>query len=512
MAPVTESNLCAICNKSLARCFCIGCKKYFCPKDFKEHEQQVSMKFDNEIVRSHDELLNQIQKLEKSNCFSSDLFDQIERWKQSTIKKVEKAADRAHHKLIELIDKQRTKLTKQLEPITKEIHCRWEEKKFLENDIDRLRKKIEEIQRKLEQLIQKDTTKTIIIDNNQIDWNRLIYIREEQQNYIVSFDHRVTPLDDPNCVFVSAPLLRNAYLNANAKWVQNGITVAGGKGHGSETHQLKNPWGLCVDDDQTVYIADFYNHRIVEWKCGATTGRVVAGGNGQGNRSDQLNCPTNAIIDKERDSLIICDRGNQRIVRWPRHNGTNGETIISNVGCSCLTMDDDGFIYIADWDEHEVRRYRIGESQGIVVAGRNGQGNRLDQLNHPVNVFVDRYHSVYVSDYSNHRVMKWMKGAKQGIVVAGCQGQRNSLTQLSNPGGVVVDQSGTVYVADGWNHRIMRWSQGTTQGSVIIGENGRGSQSNQLYYPTGLSFDREGNLYVSDQGNHRVQKFNIDRS
>ncbi|CAF4540414.1 unnamed protein product, partial [Didymodactylos carnosus] len=60
-----------------------------------------------------------------------------------------------------------------------------------------------------------------------------------------------------------------------------------------------------------------------------------------------------------------------------------------------------------------------GESQGTVIAGGNGSGNRLDQLSSPRYVFVDRDHSVYVSDYGNDRVMKWMEGAKQDMVVAG---------------------------------------------------------------------------------------------
>ncbi|CAF4517925.1 unnamed protein product [Rotaria sp. Silwood2] len=182
MATVTGSNLCSICSKPSARRFCIGCKKYFCPKDFKEHEQQLSIKFDNEIVRSHDGLLDQIQKLEKSNSLSLDLSDQIEKWKNTTISKVKKAAEKAQRDLNELIDKQRTTIIKQLEPITKEIRCRQEEENFVENDIDELRQKINEIQQNLEQFTQKDATKTIRIENDQIDWNRLIYIREEQQN------------------------------------------------------------------------------------------------------------------------------------------------------------------------------------------------------------------------------------------------------------------------------------------------------------------------------------------
>ncbi|CAF4535739.1 unnamed protein product, partial [Rotaria sp. Silwood2] len=285
-------------------------------------------------------------------------------------------------------------------------------------------------------------------------------------------------------------------IHPNARWQQNGITVAGGNRQGNGINQLSNPCGLHVDDDQTIYVADESNHRIVEWKWGATSGQVVAGGNGQGSGAHQLSYPTDVIVDKERDSLIICDRSNRRVVRWPRRNGTSGETIISNIYCWGLTMDENGSRYVTDYEKHEVRRYRRGESQGTVVAGGNGSGNRLDQLSGP--------------HYRNHRVMKWVEGAKQGIVVAGGQGQGNGLTQLYYPQGVVVDQLGTVYVADYGNDRIMRWPKGATQGSVIVGGNGRGGQSNQLNLPIGLSFDRHGNLYAVDWGHHRIQIFNID--
>ena len=252
------------------------------------------------------------------------------------------------------------------------------------------------------------------------------------------------------------------------------------------------------------------NHRIIEWKWNATSGQVVAGGNTKGNEAHQLSYPSDVIVDKERDDLIICDSGNRRVVRWPRRNGTSGETIISNIDCWSLTMNENGSLYVVDLGKHEVRRYRRGECQGTVVAGGNGKGNRLDQLSNPRYVFVDRDHSVYVSDEGNNRVMKWMEGRKEGIVVAGGQGKGNSLRQLSWPQGVVVDQLDTVYVADCRNARIMRWMKGATEGNIIVGGNGEGRQSNQLNRPVGLSFDRHGNLYVVDWGNHRIQKFNID--
>ncbi|CAF1587931.1 unnamed protein product [Didymodactylos carnosus] len=140
--------------------------------------------------------------------------------------------------------------------------------------------------------------------------------------------------------------------------------------------------------------------------------QIVAGGNEEGSETHQLSNPFDVIADKERDSLIICDSSNKRVVRWSRRNGTSAETIISNINCYGLTMDENGSLYVVDGRKHEVRRYQRGESQGIVVAGGNGSGNRLDQLYGPHYVFVDRDHSVYVSDWENHRVMKWVEGAK----------------------------------------------------------------------------------------------------
>ena len=295
------------------------------------------------------------------------------------------------------------------------------------------------------------------------------------------------------------------------KWKQNAITIAGGNGRGNQLNQLSHPHGIYFDDDhQCIYIADWRNDRIVEWKFGANNGKVVAGGNGPGNRMNQLNRPTDVIFDKKNSSLIICDCENRRVIEWSCQNGTKeGQTIISNIDCWGITMDNNGDLYVSDYKKNEVRRWKSGETQGIIVAGGNGNGYQLNQFDWPANLFVDKDRSVYVSDNRYHRVMKWMKGAKEGVIVAGGQGEGNSLSQLSYPQGVVVDQWENVYVADFYNHRIMCWSKGAKEGRVVVGGNG-GEQSNQLNCPRGISFDRQGHLYVIDEINHRVQKFEVD--
>ncbi|CAF1606674.1 unnamed protein product, partial [Rotaria magnacalcarata] len=299
---------------------------------------------------------------------------------------------------------------------------------------------------------------------------------------------------------------------ANAKWAQNGMTIAGGNGRGGATNQFHWPQGLFVDDNRTVVIADYGNDRIMQWKNGDTTnGQVVAGGHGEGSGLNQLDRPTDVLIDKETDSLIICDWRNQRVVRWSRRIGTTqGEILIDNIYCFGLAMDEQRYLYVADYVKHEVRRYRFGENVGTLVAGGNGQGGGLNQLYTPTYLFVDRQHNVYVSDNNNHRVMKWKKGAKEGIVVAGGQGAGSALTQLWGPQGLFVDTLGTLYVADDGNHRVLRWTQGANQGTVIAGGNGYGAGANQFAHPFGLFFDQHGNLYVVDADNNRVQRFSIE--
>ncbi len=309
------------------------------------------------------------------------------------------------------------------------------------------------------------------------------------------------------CIIESPQIVRIA---AKVKWVQNGFTVIGEHGRGSDLNQLSNPWGLYINDDQTIYVTDCNNYRIVEWKSGATSGRIVAGGKRRGSQNDQLSSTTDVIVDKKNDCLIISDHGNKRVVRWPRQHGTSGEVIMSNVACLSLAIDKDEYLYVSDYGKGEVRRWRVGDSSGTVVAGGNGQGSRLDQLSGRLSIFVDAEFSVYVSDENNDRVVKWIKGAKEGIVVAGGQGSGNGLAQLSMPNGLAVDQLGTVYVADTDNHRIMRWPKGAREGSIVAGGNGKGGQANQLSSPRGLRLDRHGSLYVVDNGNSRVQRFDID--
>ena len=326
------------------------------------------------------------------------------------------------------------------------------------------------------------TTTTFSIENNTVSL---------QNNSTISTIERIDikTTETPTKLHIHRPNLQ-----PNTRWRSNALTVA-------QNIDL-NPFSFELEDDRTMVIADLLRHCILEWKPGDSTGQIIAGGNGAGRRDDQLDSPTDLYIHKRIGKVIICDQRNQRIVQWPRHDGIRGETILSGIHCFSITMDSDEFIYISDTNNHEVRRWKIGDQNSKLIAGGNGKGYRLNQLNTPHYIFVDNQRSVYVSDYLNNRVVKWMEGDREGRIVAG--------GQLSNPEGLYVDSWGTVYVSDFGRNQIIRWTNGSTSEDIIAGSQRNGDQSHELDGPEDLAFDLDGNLYIADYYNHRIQMFSIE--
>lgn len=308
------------------------------------------------------------------------------------------------------------------------------------------------------------------------------------------------------CLFLVMP-----NIPISARWAQNGVTIAGGHGAGDANRQLNQPFGIFIAHDEMIYVAEWGNNRITQWKIGDTYGRLVAGGHAMKNRLDQVHRPISVLVDEGTDSLIICSRDSHQVLRWSHRSGTtHGEILIDSIQCYGLAMDADRLLYVSDIEKHEVKRYKIGDGNGTLVAGGNGRGSNLNQLNMPTLIVVDHEQTVYVSDNQNHRVMKWYKDATEGIVVAGGNGMGTDLTQLANPNGLFIDKSDAVYVADTGSNRIIHWAKNSKQGTIIVGGKGQGSGANQLYTPVGIFFDHYGDLYVADAGNNRVQRFSIE--
>jgi len=75
-----------------------------------------------------------------------------------------------------------------------------------------------------------------------------------------------------------------------------------------------NPKGVAVGADGTIYIADFYNHRVQKF---APDGTFLTSFGTRGSGTAQFEYPIAVAIAPDGD-VFVADFGNHRVQRW-RH-------------------------------------------------------------------------------------------------------------------------------------------------------------------------------------------------
>jgi hypothetical protein len=272
-------------------------------------------------------------------------------------------------------------------------------------------------------------------------------------------------------------------------------TVAGdgtvgfpGDGGAATLARLNSPSDVALDSVGNLYIADRNNGRIRKVDVNGTI-TTVAGNGSQG------------------------------------FSGDGGAATAARLNSpSGVALDSVGNLYIADYGNHRVRKV---DASGMIttVAGNGTSGYFGDGgaataalLASPSGVALDAAGNLYIADFQNHRIRKVDVGATITTVAGNGSpgfagdGGPASAALLSAPIGVAVDAAGTLYIADRGNYRIRKVDAGgtitTVAGNGTPGFSGDGgaAPSARLNSPYDVALDTVGNLYIADSGNHRIRK------
>ena len=182
-----------------------------------------------------------------------------------------------------------------------------------------------------------------------------------------------------------------------------------------------------------------------------------------------------------------------------------------------LAFDSSGNLFIAERDGHRIRRV---DATGVIttVAGNGaadfaGDGARATEaaLRYPRSVAVDRDGSVYIADSDNHRIRRvdrhgiitTIAGSGERILAGDGGGALEA--RLETPCGVAISSDDSIVVADTFNHRVLlvqpdgtiRTVAGTGDDQGESADDGPATEA-VVECPSGLAIGGDGSMYVAE--------------
>lgn len=312
---------------------------------------------------------------------------------------------------------------------------------------------------------------------------------------------------------------------------------------------LSAPTGLALDADGNLYVTEAYPPRVLkigrDARVTAIAGTGVPGSSGDGGPAAQaqLREPTGVAVDAQ-GSVFIADGADGRVRKIDRAGMITtyaGPGAAARGGASvnaattplvqpvALSLDSDGSLFIADAGACQI--FRV-DTHGILTAvagvagtaGYNGDEKLASAslLNHPAGVAVGPDHSLYIADDDNDRVRKITPDGVIHTIAGGGSADRAvglaTGVRLDSPTGIFVDRSGAVWVTQPTVNRVR--VIGTNGVMTVVagngvqgfaGESGTATLS-PLNYPRDIVVDANGAVLFTESENNRIRLLNRDGS
>lgn len=210
----------------------------------------------------------------------------------------------------------------------------------------------------------------------------------------------------------------------------------------------------------------------------------------------------------------------------PGHAGDNGSAVEACLNePKSLALDGKGNLYIADAENHVIRRVDLASGLITTVAGRPEKGNGASgpARSHAPAEDEDPFADPSTSKSEKFVQLADLSGTVRYVVGAGKAGRFGgdggpaTQAMLNFPGAVAADRQGNLYIADTMNHRIRKVDTATGVIATIAGTgqhrssgDGGPATAAALNEPAALAVDDRGNLYIADQSNNRVRKVDLN--
>nr|WP_315250906.1 SMP-30/gluconolactonase/LRE family protein [uncultured Duganella sp.] len=263
---------------------------------------------------------------------------------------------------------------------------------------------------------------------------------------------------------------------------------------------------------------------LAHWHARVTTmaGDGLPGGSNGNPKRTRFADPFGVALDQQ-GNLYIADGGNNNIIRKIDMNGLTStlaggvEGYAEGKGTAAafntpsgIALDRDGNLYVADTGNNAIRKVTpdglVSTLAGDGPAGdRDGKGATA-QFNGPVGVAVDPAGVVYVADTYNDRIRRI---APDGTVTTIAGGKRAGLADgaaaqalFDTPTGIAVNADGELFIADTANHAVRKLAKDGTVSTVAVAK--EDDRDALLRAPVGLALTADGYLYTASTAHGRL--------